>query len=114
MRQIGGAGNTELQQLCSAYELAFARLREECRRHASAKTAEEREAAGVKVVEAHGIYRECRDRLADYLIDHRRAEMQELAYRLWEDAGRPFGDPDGHWYRAEGMLRSGGARESRR
>jgi hypothetical protein len=114
MRQIGGAGNTELQQLCSAYELAFARLREECRRRAGAKTAEEREAAGVKVVEAHGIYRECRDRLADYLIDHRRAEMQELAYRLWEAAGRPFGDPDGHWYRAESMLRGGGARESRR
>ena len=37
----------------------------------------------------------------------RRDEVQVLAHRLWEDAGRPMGSADAHWYRAEEMLRSG-------
>ena len=34
-------------------------------------------------------------------------EVRVLAHRLWEDAGRPMGSADAHWYRAEEMLRSG-------
>jgi hypothetical protein len=37
----------------------------------------------------------------------RRDEVQVLAHRLWEDAGRPMGSADAHWYRAEEMLRIG-------
>jgi len=37
----------------------------------------------------------------------RRDEVQVLAYRLWERAGRVIGSPDEHWYRAEELLRSG-------
>lgn len=37
----------------------------------------------------------------------RRDEVQDLAHRLWEDAGRPMGSADAHWYRAEEILRSG-------
>jgi hypothetical protein len=32
------------------------------------------------------------------------AEVQALAYRLWEEAGRPLGNPDEQWYRAERLL----------
>ena len=37
----------------------------------------------------------------------RRNDVQVLAYRLWEEAGRPLGSADENWYRAEDMLRSG-------
>ena len=38
----------------------------------------------------------------------RRQKVQVLAHRLWEEAGRPLGSADEHWYRAEELLlRSG-------
>ena len=87
-----------------------------------------------------GAYRECRERLARFLISLRPAgeseaavdlqtvsgwmtsrrapgagdyedEVQALAYRLWEEAGRPTGTSQEHWYRAEQLLR-GGARQA--
>ena len=33
-------------------------------------------------------------------------KQQELAYRLWEERGRPEGRPDEDWYEAERRLRS--------
>jgi hypothetical protein len=42
----------------------------------------------------------------DGALGHR-DEVQVLSYRLWEEAGRPIGSPDEHWYRAEEMLRNG-------
>jgi len=36
-----------------------------------------------------------------------RDELQFLAYRLWEEAGRPFAKSDEFWYRAERLLRCG-------
>jgi hypothetical protein len=85
---------------------------------------------------AMGAYRECRERLARFLISlrapgeseaavdlqtvsgwmtSRRApeagdredEVQALAYRLWEEAGRPTGNSQEHWYRAQQLLRGG-------
>lgn len=35
-----------------------------------------------------------------------RPDIQAIAYRLWEEAGRPIGNPQEHWYRAEKLLRS--------
>ena len=87
-----------------------------------------------RVDEAMAVYRECRNRLAGFLASlqpARRsavaadsqpvsawmmamnrnsaaahpAEVQALAYRLWEEAGRPLGNPDEQWYRAEQLLR---------
>ena len=43
---------------------------------------------------------------SDTALGHRH-EVQVLAYRLWEEAGRPLGSADENWYRAEDMLRSG-------
>ncbi len=34
-------------------------------------------------------------------------KQQELAYRLWEERGRPNGRPDDDWFEAERRLRSG-------
>jgi hypothetical protein len=93
------------------------------------------EAARQRVDQAMGAYRACRENLADFLISRqpagsqhrgiwtagieRRAagskdsapgcgdEVRVLAHRLWEDAGRPMGSAEAHWYRAEEMLRSG-------
>ena len=33
-------------------------------------------------------------------------KQRELAYRLWEERGRPVGRPDEDWYEAERRLRS--------
>ncbi len=32
-------------------------------------------------------------------------EIELLAYRYWEDRGRPFGSPEIDWFRAENDLR---------
>jgi hypothetical protein len=90
------------------------------------------EAAQQRVDQALGLYRECRNDLADFLTSHqpaeqpavsvgshrlgvwatgmdrraagshegaigRRREVQVLAHRLWEKAGRPVGSPDIRW-----------------
>lgn len=34
------------------------------------------------------------------------AKQRELAYRLWEERGRPVGRPDEDWYEAERRLLS--------
>lgn len=34
-------------------------------------------------------------------------KQQELAYRLWEERGKPDGRPDDDWFEAERRLRSG-------
>lgn len=34
-------------------------------------------------------------------------KQRELAYRLWEERGRPVGRPDEDWFEAERRLRSG-------
>jgi hypothetical protein len=92
----------EYQRLRAEYGAAFNRLCEEvCRlrsitQQVSAdKTAEE--TARQRVGQALGVYRECRNRLADYLTH----DVQVLAHSPWEEAGRPPGNPDEHWYRAE-------------
>lgn len=35
------------------------------------------------------------------------AKQRELAYRLWEERGRPVGRPEEDWFEAERRLRSG-------
>jgi hypothetical protein len=135
------------ERLRAEYDAAFDRLRAAVwklraitQELSSDKMAEE--AARQRVDQALGLYRECRNNLAGFLISHqpagkpavsvgsqplgvgtpgidrraagsddgafgRRNEVQVLSYRLWEEAGRPIGSPDEHWYRAEGMLRNG-------
>jgi hypothetical protein len=39
------------------------------------------------------------------LADHLHEEIARLAYRLWEQRGRPFGSPEEDWFRAEDELR---------
>ena len=36
--------------------------------------------------------------------EERRRTAEELAYRLWEERGRPVGTPEEDWLRAEEML----------
>ena len=44
-------------------------------------------------------------------IDERFAAIRELAYRLWEDRGRPAGSPVDDWYKAELAIDRGEDRQ---
>jgi hypothetical protein len=37
--------------------------------------------------------------------DFFRAQVEKLAYQLWEERGRPSGSPEEDWFRAEAELR---------
>lgn len=37
-------------------------------------------------------------------LNAQREEIENLAYRLWEERGRPLGSPDDDWCRAEQKL----------
>ncbi len=57
-------------------------------------------------------YRESRQRLVRFLAGveqpspGRRDDVSAVAYRLWEEAGRPIGNPERHWYQAEALVRA--------
>jgi Protein of unknown function (DUF2934) len=36
-------------------------------------------------------------------------EIERIAYRLWEERGRPIGSAEEDWFRAERQLRENGA-----
>jgi hypothetical protein len=63
---------------------------------------------GASVAEAEREYHERRDQLARFLMSTNHAPprraIERLAYRLWEEAGRPSGTADADWYRAEALL----------
>jgi hypothetical protein len=51
---------------------------------------------------AEAAYLRSRDRLAEYLLNAgAKSDTRSQAYRLWEAAGRPIGNPDEYWFRAE-------------
>ena len=146
-RAFGRDETLEYERLRAEYDAAFVRLlaavgelRSITQQLSPDKTAEQ--AARRRGDQAMGVYHECRDKLAGFLVSlqpagrsaasmdskpvgvwmmgtnqraagsddgafGRRDEVQVLAYRLWERAGRPIGSPDEHWYRAEELLRSG-------
>jgi hypothetical protein len=108
-------------KLHASYEAAFGQLRKATRQLQSLAQdpgagEPERETARRRVAEAFRAYRASRDRLAESLLASRheenrlmtdfRDELQYTAYHLWEQAGRPSGKPDEHWYQAEQLLRS--------
>lgn len=81
------------------------------------------EEAGRLVEQARSAYRESRDALARFMLSRGgkggaqetlsfrtgrgwdlRSEVEGLAYRLWEEAGRPAGRAQEHWYRAERLI----------
>lgn len=83
-----------------------------------------------RVREAETLYRSKRDQLAEYMFASARAssnpvrpadgsgvrtgdaagrqtrqvQLEELAYRFWQEGGRRDGNADGDWYRAEAVL----------
>jgi DUF2934 family protein len=42
----------------------------------------------------------------DFLGEDRHEFVAKLAYKLWEDRGRPFGSPEIDWFAAERALYS--------
>jgi hypothetical protein len=71
---------------------------------------------------AESDYRDRRDRLAGYILtgtrfsrlfpkdrdssltEEQRSEIERVAYRLWEEAGRPDGTAESDWLRAERIV----------
>lgn len=120
----------DYRQLRAEYDAAFERLRRADRelrsiRQARSTVKAEEEPARQRFEQAMNDYRACRKRLADRLLSGRPAgsrtlgvwtietarpdgarqdEVQDLAHRLWEEAGRPLGKAEEHWYQAEKML----------
>ena len=115
-----GPGAPEMEMrftaLRKAYDDAFHQLSQRVRllqSLASQATPDRRasEEAARTVEQARCVYHERRDQLAQFLLSHavkavadRRSEVERLAYQLWENAGRPFGRAEEHWYRAEQMI----------
>lgn len=113
-------------RLRAEYDAAFDRLRRAERdlRSIRLRLSPDRHAEEIarqRFDDAEAAYRKCRMSLADSLLAHRstarptlsvathgcRDEVRLLAYRLWEEDGRPAGNAEEHWYRAEEILRSG-------
>ena len=39
-----------------------------------------------------------------FKLNNNKSEIEQLAYRFWEERGRPQGSPDEDWFRAKEML----------
>lgn len=115
--------DSEYARLRTEYDAAFMRLRAAagrlCSVLESSPDPEAQSDAHRRMEQALADYRESRDRLARYLGATRGAsgplrterrptveEIRELAYRLWEQAGRPAGTAEQDWQRAEELLHS--------
>jgi len=44
--------------------------------------------------------------IPDFLGENRHEFVAKLAYKLWEDRGRPFGSPEVDWFAAERAVYS--------
>lgn len=42
--------------------------------------------------------------IPDFLYESRHEFVENLAYKLWEQRGRPLGSPDVDWFRAEQAI----------
>ncbi len=93
--------SSEYHRLRAEYDAAFAELRAVTQNRSADRSLEQA---------AMERYRQCREALARYLasgsgpVPDEKA-VQALAYRLWEEAGRPLGKPQEHWFQAERMIR---------
>jgi hypothetical protein len=94
------------------------------------------ECARKRVVQAENAYHEARDKLTRHMISkmpaglahlaglashaaaaanyekgssRRRIDLEQLAYRLWEEGGRRHGNAHADWYRAEALICGGQA-----
>jgi hypothetical protein len=44
--------------------------------------------------------------IPDFLGEDRHEFIEKLAYKLWEERGRPFGSPEVDWFAAEQVVYS--------
>lgn len=110
MRYMGyavWAEESEYGRLRAEYDAAFAEL---CAAQPSIDRGAD-EAAQGRFEQALASYREARGRLARFLTGLEPEagtydQVRALAHRLWEEEGRPIGNSEQHWYRAEALVRS--------
>ncbi len=118
---------TTYRRLRSAYDHAFQQLAREVRQLSRLQTLssvgnQNVSAALEQVAAAERCYVETRNALADFLLSRQaegdvtapspkpipdeqaRASIQEQAYFLWENAGKPRGNDQANWYRAEARV----------
>ena len=105
---------TNYEWLRSAYDRAFARLTAETRQlnHLHTQRGVETRTitqAEQKVADAERLYLQTRNALGDFLIakkdqsprQSQSASIEECAYFLWLNAGKPSGNERADWYQAE-------------
>ena len=106
MGYAGWGRESEYGRLKAEYDAAFAELR------AAQPSIDQGadQAAERRFQQALVSYRESRGRLAKFLAGLEPMaggydEVRALAHRLWEEEGRPIGNPEHDWYRAEALVR---------
>ncbi len=112
---------TNYESLRSTYDLAFGQLATEIHHLQTRHGVEIGSLAEAEqqLAEAYRFYLQTRNALADFLMarhaqdtpvtsqppatrnEQPSASIQERAYFLWVDAGRPSGNDQANWYRAE-------------
>ena len=125
MSEGNSRASSQLGILRAAYEDAFRRWSAEVERTrvVRADGAVEESASTElrrRVAETRKAYHEARDMLAARLLERtakpggrkpsgsegpRRAEVERLAYEMWEKRGRRAGDPEADWFQAEQRMR---------
>lgn len=106
MTHAARAKESEYWRLRSEYDTAFAEL---C---AAQPPADQlgKQSSQKRFEKAQASYRECRQKLARFIagLDKPspgpRDDVRAVAYRLWEEAGRPAGNPEQHWFQAEALV----------
>jgi Protein of unknown function (DUF2934) len=101
--------NSHYSRLRSVYDRAFRQLAceiENVTALQSFKTANPDRIleANAEIALAYYRYTEARNRLADLLLGApapSQPSLQERAYFLWESAGKPLGNDQEYWFRAE-------------
>jgi len=88
----------QYRQLRAAYDEAFVNWMSQAQSHPDGELLEE----------AREAYRRSRDLLAEFLLNkpgpERRSEVEQLAYRIWNHAGRPSGTSEADWREAEQLV----------
>ena len=115
MSEGNNRNSSQLEYLRAAYEDAFRNWSAEVNRMRSAGRNSSPESSDTreirrKLAETRKAYHDARESLAARLLcaqsGDRRAEVEQLAYQLWERSGRRSGDAEADWYRAEQLVNS--------
>jgi hypothetical protein len=103
-RQLRSEASEQYRQLRVIYDAAFANWIEQVKRADVESPADQ-----ARIEAAHEEYSHSRNLLAEFLLKNhsrpsRPADVEQLAYRIWDHAGRPVGTAEADWHEAEQLV----------